>query len=217
LTNAAGVAVVSVDYRLAPEHPFPAAPDDAYAAVAWLAEPANAAGLGLDPSRLAVGGDSAGGNLAAVVARRARDRGGPRLALQLLIYPVTDAALDTPSYHENADGYMLTRTAMEWYWDQYVPDLTRRSDPDASPLRAADLSGLAPALVLTAGHDVLRDEAEAYARRLDAAGVPVRLVRYPGMIHGFLRRYTVFEQGKIALGVVAETLRDALRPVNIRG
>jgi acetyl esterase len=210
ITNAAGVAVVSVHYRLAPEHPFPAAPDDAYAAAAWLAEPAHAAALGIDPTRLAVGGDSAGGNLATVVARRARDRGGPALAFQLLIYPVTDSVLDTPSYHENADGYLLTRAAMAWYWDQYVPDPARRSDPDAAPLRAADLSGLPPALIVTAGHDVLRDEAEAYARRLQEAGVPTRLARYPGMIHGFLRRHALFDQGRVALSEVADALRAAL-------
>lgn len=210
LTNAAGVAVVSVDYRLAPEHPFPAAVEDATAAVAWLADPANAAALGLDPARLAVGGDSAGGNLAAVVARRARDRGGPRLALQVLLYPVVDCDLDTPSYRENAAGYMLTRDAMAWYWSQYVPDPARRSDPDAAPLRADDLAGLPPALVVTAGYDVLRDEAEAYARRLAAAGVPVRLARHPGMIHGFLRRHALFDAGRAALAEVAAALRDAL-------
>jgi len=210
LTNAAGVAVVSVDYRLAPEHPFPAAPDDAYAAAAWLAEPANAAALGLDPSRLAVGGDSAGGNLAAVVALRARDRGGPKLAFQLLIYPVVDCDLDTPSYRENAEGFLLTRAAMTWYWDQYVPDPARRTDPDASPLRADDLSNLPPALIVTAGYDVLRDEAEVYARRLADAGVPVRLTNYPGMIHGFLRRHTLLDQGKVALAEIADALKTAL-------
>jgi acetyl esterase len=210
ITNAAGIAVVSVDYRLAPEHPFPAAPDDAYAAVAWLADRAHGEALGIDATRLAVGGDSAGGNLSAVVARRARDRGGPRLLLQLLIYPVTDADLDTPSYRENADGYLLSRAAMQWYWEQYVPQADRRADPDAAPLRAADLSGLPPALVVTAEHDVLRDEGEAYARKLADAGVPTRLRRYPGMIHGFLRRHTLFDQGRIALSDVAEALRSGL-------
>ena len=210
LTNAADVAVVSVDYRLAPEHPFPAAVDDAVAAVSWLAEPSNAEALGIDPERLAVGGDSAGGNLAAVVALRARDRGGPALAFQLLLYPVVDYDLDTPSYREHADGYLLTRAAMAWYWDQYVPDPARRADPDASPLRGPDLSGLPPALVVTAGFDVLRDEGEAYARRLEEAGVPIRVAHYPGMIHGFLRRHALFDQGKVALGEIADALKTAL-------
>ena len=212
LTNAARVAVVSVDYRLAPEHPFPAAPDDAEAATTWIGDPANAAPLGIDPTRLAVGGDSAGGNLATVAARRARDRGGPRLALQVLLYPVTDSDLDTPSYREHPEGFLLTRAAMAWYWDQYVPEPSDRTHPDAAPLRAADLSGLPPALILTAEHDVLRDEAEAYAQRLDASGVPVRLTRYDGMIHGFLRRHGVFTQGQTALAEVARALTSALHP-----
>lgn len=208
----AGVAVVSVEYRLAPEDPFPAAVDDAEAATAWVA--GNARTLGIDPARLAVGGDSAGGNLAAVVARRARDKGGPApalaLALQVLLYPITDADLNTPSYRENAEGFFLTRAAMAWYWDQYLPDVSRRRDPDASPLRADDLAGLPPALVVTAGYDPLRDEAEAYARRLADAGVAVRLSPYPGMIHGFLRRFAAFEQGNKALAEVARALREAL-------
>ena len=210
LTNASGAAVVSVDYRLAPEHPFPAAADDACAAARWLAEPANAAALGIDPTRLAVGGDRAGGNLAAVVALGARDRGGPALAFQVLLYPIVDCDLNTPSYLENADGYLLTRAAMAWYWEQYVPDPSRRADPDASPLRAGDFSGLPAALIVTAGFDVLRDEGEAYARRLAEAGVPVRLARYPGMIHGFLRRHALFDQGKAALAEIADALKTAL-------
>ena len=210
VARASGVAVVSVEYRLAPENPFPAAVDDAEAATAWVA--GNAPALGLDPGRLAVGGDSAGGTLAAVVARRARDRGAPKVAFQLLLYPATDANLDTPSYLENARGYLLTRDAMAWYWDQYVPEPARRLDPDAAPLRARDLAGLPPALVITAGYDPLRDEGEAYARRLDAAGVPVTLSRYPGMIHGFLRRHALFDQGKAALVEVADALRHALGP-----
>jgi acetyl esterase len=205
IANASGAAVVSVEYRLAPEHPYPAAVDDAEAATVWVAE--NARALGIDLRRLAVGGDSAGGNVAAVVARRARDRGGPPLALQVLIYPATDAAMSTRSYLENAEGYFLTRAAMAWYWDHYVPDPARRLDPDASPLRAASLAGLPPALVITAGHDPLRDEGEAYARGLAEAGVAVRHVAYPGMIHGFLRRHSVMDQGKAALGEIAAALR----------
>jgi len=208
ITRDAGVGVVSVGYRLAPEDPFPAAVEDAEAATAWVA--GNARGLGIDPARLAVGGDSAGGNLAAVVARRARDRGGPALAFQLLLYPITDAGMNTPSYAENAEGYFLTRAAMAWYWDRYVPDAARRLGPDASPLRAGDLAGLPPALVVTAGYDPLRDEAEAYARRLAEAGVAARLAPYPGMIHGFLRRFAASGQGKDALAEVARALREAL-------
>ncbi len=209
IANEAGVAVVSVDYRLAPEFPFPAAVEDADAATIWVSE--NAEELGIDPTRLAVGGDSAGGNLAAVVARRARDRGGPPLAFQVLLYPATDADLNTQSYLENADGYFLTRAAMSWYWDHYLPDRARRLDPDASPLRAEDLTGLPPALVLTAEYDPLRDEGEAYARRLAEAGVKVTTAAYPGMIHGFLRRYRSFEQGALAIKEIGRVVGEALR------
>jgi acetyl esterase len=208
LTRASGLAVISVDYRLAPEHPFPAALEDAEAATSWVA--GNARELGLDPERIAVGGDSAGGNLAAVVARRFRDKGGPALAAQLLIYPATDADFDTPSYLENADGYFLTRSAMIWYWDQYVPDPSRRADPDAAPLRAPSLAGLPPAVVMTAEYDPLRDEGEAYARRLADAGVPVRRLHYDGMIHGFLRRHHLLSRGKTALAEVGQALRATL-------
>jgi acetyl esterase len=208
ITRASGVAVVSVDYRLAPEDPFPAAVDDAEAATRWVAD--HGEEFGVDPLRLAVGGDSAGGNLATVVARRARDRGFPRLVFQVLLYPVTDSNRDTPSYLKNADGYMLTRELMAWYWDQYVPDAARRLDPDASPLCADDLSRLPPALVVTAEFDPLRDEAEHYARRLAEAGVAVQLSRYPGMIHGFIRRYTVLDQGRAALDEVCLALSKAL-------
>jgi acetyl esterase len=210
ITNAAGVAVVSVDYRLAPEHPFPAAVEDAYAATAWVAE--HGPTIGIDPARIAVGGDSAGGNLAAVVALKARDEGGggPRLACQVLLYPITNDDLDTASYREFARGYMLTREAMAWYWDQYVPAPGDRRDPYASPLRAEDLGGLPPALVMTAGYDVLRDEAEAYAARLIEAGTRVQLSRHDGMIHGFLRRTAIFDQGRKALAEVGEMLRSTL-------
>jgi acetyl esterase len=208
LTNAASVAVVSVGYRLAPEHPYPAAFDDAARASAWVAD--HAASIGLDPARIAVGGDSAGGNLAAAVALHAREHGGPPLAFQLLIYPITCDDLDTPSYHEFSQGYMLTREAMAWYWDQYVPRAGARRDPYVAPLRARDLSGLPPALVVTAEYDVLRDEAEAYARRLAEVGVPTRLVRYDGLIHGFLRRTAMFDRARAALEEIAAALRGAL-------
>jgi len=206
LTNAADCVVVSVDYRLAPEHPYPAAVDDAYAAVVWVAE--HARELNADPSRLAVGGDSAGGNLAAAVALKARDQGAPHVALQVLIYPIMDCDFNSPSYLKNAEGYMLTRDSMIWFWNHYVSDLARRTEPYASPLRATDLSNLAPALVQTAEYDPLRDEGEAYAARLAEAGVPVTFTRYDGMIHGFVRRYSFLDQGKTALGQVAAALRS---------
>jgi acetyl esterase len=208
LTSEAGIVVASADYRLAPEHAFPAAVDDAYAVTLWVSE--NAVSIGVDPTRIAVGGDSAGGNLAAVVALMSRDRGGPQIALQLLIYPITGDDLETPSYHEFANGYMLTREAMAWYWNQYVPDRKERSNPYVSPLRANDLSGLPPALVVTAEYDVLRDEAEAYARRLAESGVAARLLRYDGLIHGFLRRVNMFDRARSALTEIAGMVRAAL-------
>jgi acetyl esterase len=197
LANRIGCVVVSVDYRLAPEARYPAAAEDCYAATQWVA--ANAAELGVDAARVAIGGDSAGGNLTAVVAQMARDRRGPALRHQLLIYPVTDADFSRPSYRENAEGYLLTTKAMEWFWGHYVPDAAQRLDPYAAPLRAEDLAGLPPAFVLTAEFDPLRDEGEAYAKRLQAAGVPTRLTRYDGAIHGFF-----------AMGLLAEVARRAL-------
>jgi acetyl esterase len=183
IANSVGCVVVSVDYRLAPEHPFPAAPEDAYAATCWVAE--HAAELGVDPRRLAVAGDSAGANLAAVCALMARDRGGPDLVFQLLIYPVTDFSFDTPSYRENAEGYFLEAVTMRWYWRQYLGDSADGADPYASPLRAPDVSGLPPALIITAGYDPLRDEGEAYGLRLQDAGVDATVSRYGTMFHGF--------------------------------
>jgi len=173
LAAASGVTVCSVDYRLAPEHPFPAAVDDCLAVVEALGA-----------RRLAVGGDSAGGNLAAVVCLLARERGGPEIALQALVYPVTDLAMDQPSYAENADGFFLTAAAMRWFADHYVPEADR-GDWRCAPLRAESLAGLPPAIVLTAGFDPLRDEGDAYAERLREAGVEVDHVRYDGAIHGF--------------------------------
>jgi acetyl esterase len=179
-----GSIVVSVGYRLAPEHRFPAGPEDCYAGLEWAASEAGA--LGGDSGRLAVGGDSAGGNLAAAVALLARDRGGPAVSHQILIYPVTDCSFDTGSYLAFARGYWLTRDDMRWMWESYLGDgLDAANDPRASVLRAPDLSGLPPAVVVTAGCDVLRDEGVAYAERLRAAGVPVRLLPYAGQVHGF--------------------------------
>ena len=195
--------VLSVDYRLAPEHPFPAAVEDCWAAVEWAAHEADA--LGIDPARLAVGGDSAGGNLAAVAALRARGAGVP-VALQVLVYPVTDAELDSPSYLEHADGLNLTRAKMEWYWRLYL-DGADGAHPDASPLRAEELGGVAPALVQTAEYDPLRSEGEAYAERLAASGVPVTLTRYDGMIHGFVRLRALTGVALDGLAEIAASLR----------
>jgi acetyl esterase len=209
LANAVGCIVVSVDYRLAPEHPFPAAADDAYYATLWTAR--NASGFGGDPSRIAVCGDSAGGNLAAVVAQMARDRGEPSIQFQLLIYPVTDGACDTPSYNENAEGYFLTRDAMQWFWRHYVQNDADHSHPYASPLRASSLADLPAALVMTAEFDPLRDEGERYAERMRVAGTPVQLTRYDGMIHGFFTMGGIIDQGKTAIRQSAAALRAAFK------
>lgn len=206
LARRAGAIVVSVDYRLAPEHKFPAGLDDCFAATRWVAE--NAKDLGIDPSRLAVAGDSAGGNLATVVAILARDAGGPKLALQCLVYPVTDlSSLDTPSYREFAEGYDLSQVKMDWFRGLYLSQPEDRFSWQASPLLAADLSGLPPAVVIIAECDPLRDEGEAYARRLEQAGVPVRLIWYPGMIHPFFAMQGRVRQAREALEEVAAAVR----------
>jgi len=207
LANAVGCAVLSVDYRLAPEAKFPAAPEDCYAATCWAAE--NARALGADPARIAVAGDSAGGNLAAVVAQLARDRSGPRLAHQLLIYPVTNHAFDTASYRENAEGYFLTRAMMQWFWNHYLERPEQGRDPRASPLLAKELSGVAPTTVITAEFDPLRDEGEAYAERLRVAGVPVELQRYDGMFHGFFAMTEMLDTARDAMELANERLRGA--------
>jgi acetyl esterase len=207
LANAAGAVTVSVEYRRAPEHKFPAAAEDAYAAICWAAE--NARELGADPARLAVSGDSAGGNLAAVAALMARDRGGPQVAYQVLLYPITDCVFETPSYREFADGHFLTRGAMRWFFQQYLTRPEEASQPYVSPLRAVSLAGLPPALVLTAECDVLRDEAEAYAARLKREGVSVEQIRAPGMIHGFLRRTDVFPQAHEMIALIGQRLKSA--------
>jgi len=183
LTNASDCVVVSVDYRRAPEHPFPAPVEDCYAALRWVSE--NTDVVHGDADRIAVGGDSAGGNLAAAVAQLARDRDGPAIAYQALLYPVADHAFDTDSYAENAEGYFLTKADMEWFWDHYLPNDIAGRNPYASPLRARDLTGLPPATVVTCGFDPLRDEGVAYADRLADAGVEVTHRHYDEMIHGF--------------------------------
>ena len=198
--------VVSVDYRLAPEHRFPAAVDDAWAATVWFCERARE--LMVDPTRVAVGGDSAGGNLAAVIARRARDAGLP-LVHQLLIYPVCDYDLETGSYRSNADGYGLTRAAMAAFWQHYLGADGDGLHPDASPLRTTDLAGVAPAFVLAVEHDPLHDEGVAFAESLEQAGVPVTLSRYTGVVHGFIRMPGTMARGTEALDECAGALRAA--------
>jgi acetyl esterase len=184
LAERTSCAIVLVNYRKAPEHPYPAAVDDSYAALEWAW--ANRKQIaGREDVPLIVAGDSAGGNLSAVMALRAGDRGGPPIALQVLVYPVTDTDVDTPSYVDPENQLLLTREGMIWFIDHYLPDKGRRGEPDAAPLRAANLAGLPPAVVITAEHDVLRDEGEAYARRLEEAGVPVDFKRLAGQMHGF--------------------------------
>ena len=183
LAERTACAVILVDYRLAPEYRYPTAVDDSYAALEWVG--AHLSDIAGYEAPLILAGDSAGGNLAAVMALRARDRGGPPIALQVLVYPVTDADFDRPSYVDPENDLLLTRDGMIWYWDHYLPDASRRTEPDASPLHAENLSGLPPAVILTAEHDVLRDEGEAYAARLQEANVPTELQRYAGQTHGF--------------------------------
>jgi acetyl esterase len=184
-----GCAVVLVDYRLAPEHRYPVAVDDSYAALEWVSSHLTEIAGAEVP--IIVGGDSAGGNLAAIMAQRSRDRGGPPIAFQALVYPVTDADLDNASYTNEENQLLLSRDSMVWFWDHYLPDAERRSETDASPLQAADLAGLPPAIVITAEYDVLRDEGEAYADRLAEAGVAVDRHRHSGQMHGFFTLLTV--------------------------
>jgi len=209
LANQVGCVVVSVDYRLAPEHPFPAAPEDCYAATRWMAD--HAAELNGDASRIAVGGDSAGGNLAAIIPQMARDRGGPPLVFQLLIYPATDLRMNTPSITENGEGYGLTRQDIIWFLNHYVKSEEEKTNPLASPFLTSDLSGLPPALVITAEFDPLRDEGEAYAKRLKEAGGIVTISRYDGMIHGFVSMASFLDRGKQGLQECIAALRAAFQ------
>ncbi|WP_433474228.1 alpha/beta hydrolase fold domain-containing protein [Spirillospora sp. CA-142024] len=203
LAHDAGCAVVSVEYRLAPEHPFPVPLADAYASLVWAADAVAAGG------RLAVGGDSAGANLAAACALRARDH-GPRLAFQLLVYPVTDHDFTRPSYVREADAFPIGAEAMRWFWDRYAPDPAVRDDPALSPLRAVSLAGLPPAHVVLAGHDPLRDEGAAYAERLRNAGVPVSLREYAGLGHGFFRLTGAVGATRDALPELTSAVAEAL-------
>jgi acetyl esterase len=210
LADAAGVAVVAVDYRLAPEHRFPRAVDDCVAATRWVHTQASS--LGVDATRIAVGGDSAGGNLAAVVSIAARDAGDLPLAFQMLIYPATDQRRIAPSHTRNAEGYLLTRESMNYYHDHYLPDPAKDLDWRASPLLHPDLSQLPPALVLTAGYDPLRDEGIEYAQALTAAGNRAVQISFERQIHGFITMGKVLDEANAAVAICAAQLRAALRP-----
>jgi acetyl esterase len=208
LANATPSTVIAVDYRLAPESKFPAAVEDAVAATRWIANHAEACGI--DRGRLAVGGDSAGGNLAAVVALHARDHAGPSIAAQLLIYPSTDMVTQYPSQHRHAEQLPLTRVGMQWFIAHYLKGESEKADWRASPLKAANFQGLPPALVITAGFDPLADEGEAYAAALRQAGVPVQLERFAGQIHGFLSMGRIIDDANRAVALCADALRRAL-------
>jgi len=207
VADAAGCLVVAVDYRLAPEHKFPAGLEDCIAVTQWCA--AHGGEIGGDPGRIAVGGDSAGGNLAAATAQAARDGGGPKLAFQWLIYPAVDFTADNASLRDNAEGYLLTKAAIDWTLAQYTSGPGEAQDPRASPGLERDLAGLPPALVQTAEFDPLRDEGEAYGEALMAAGVPTEIVRYDGMVHGFMRMGKLVDRAHDALADGAASLKKA--------
>ena len=209
LANSSGCVVVNVDYPLAPEHPFPEPLEAAYRAVEWVAE--HARDLGVDPARLAVGGDSAGGNLATTVCMLAKERGGPAIRFQLMAYPCLDARMSYPSIRENGEGRLLEAGTMRWFWDNYV-GAADPEDPLVSPLYAPEdaLAGLPPALVLTAEYDPLRDEGEAYAERLRQAGVDVVASRYDGVLHSLLSMAELWDAGRKAMDECARALRTAL-------
>jgi acetyl esterase len=205
LARTSGCDVVSVDYRLAPEHRFPAAIDDAFDAAVWVAE------TRFPGARLVVMGDSAGGNLAAVVARRSRDRGGPAIVLQVLVYPVADHRMQSPSFDEHGQQYLISAADLHWFWDQYIPDARDRAGEDASPLLTEDLSRLCPALIVVAEFDPLRDESLNYARRLAAAGVPVTVERYESMAHGFFALVGLLDTASAAVESVGRVIADVVR------
>ena len=205
LAQKGNCAVMSVEYRLAPETTFPGAVNDAYAATLWCSQ--NAATLGINSAAIAVGGDSAGGNLAAVLAQMSHDSGDFRIALQVLIYPTTDLSREYPSYERNATGYMLTRNAIRWFISTYVPNAADRLDPRASPMLRSNLAGLAPALIISAEFDPLVDENEAYAERLKAAGVPTKYICFAGMHHPFFTLGAYIDDAAKAEGLIAAELR----------
>ncbi|MEM7015855.1 MAG: alpha/beta hydrolase [Pseudomonadota bacterium] len=207
LCNAANCVVMSVDYRLAPEAKYPAAVDDCYAALEWAA--ANAGSLSAKADCIAVAGDSAGGNLSAIISQLARDRNGPKLVYQVLHCPVTNYGYDFPSYEENAEGYMLTIHSMKWFWGHYLNNDSDGESTMASPLRADNLSGLPPALVQTAEFDPLRDEGIEYAKKLEAAGVSTKLNNYAGMVHDPFLMFGVIPQGRAMIDEAAACLREA--------
>jgi acetyl esterase len=210
IANRSRSVVLSIAYRRSPEHKFPAALEDAYSALTWVTERAVAERLALDPDRIAVVGESAGANLAAVVAQLAKERGGPKVAAQVLLCPVTAVEPDTPSYRENATGTGLEPSFLTWMWAQYLRSPEDAKDPHVAPLLATDLAGLPPALILTAEFDVLRDEGEQYGQRLNEAGVPTQVTRYPGMVHGFVDYRGLAEAGWQALDEIGEMLRTRL-------
>jgi acetyl esterase len=210
LANSTGSVVVAVNYQKAPEHPFPIPLEDCWATTLWTFE--HAAELNVDASRVAVVGDSAGGNLAAVVALRAREEGAPKIAFQGLIYPAVEYGWDTASAHENAEGYLLQRETMRWFWNHYIPDKSVVDDWRVSPLRASDHSGLPPAFIATAEFDPLRDDGRAYAAKLRAAGVPVSYAEYDGLIHAFYWMQGVADGAWRLHADLARELRSALRP-----
>ena len=205
LANSTECLVVSVDYRLAPEYKFPVGIEDCYAATKWVSE--NITNYNGDPNRIATCGDSAGGNLAAVIPLMAKDRGGPNIAYQIILYGVTDFSFSTKSYLENGKGFYLETTAMHWFADQYFNHDDEKLNPYASPILAKDLSDLPPALVITCEYDVLRDEGEAYAARLKEAGVPVDLIRYDGQIHGFFWMPVLMDDANKALDQITNALK----------
>ena len=209
LANRSNVVVLSVHYRLAPEHKYPAAADDSYAAAQWVSE--HGAEIGADGSRIVVCGDSAGGNLSAVVSLMARDRGGPELRGQVLIYPVTNLDFGTDSYRDNGDGSKgLSEDGMRWFWQHYVRTQSEGFEPYASPLRADTIADLPPALVITAEYDALRDEGELYAERLERGGIPTQLTRYDGVIHGFVSMFAAVPEGDTAVNQIAGFLKETL-------
>lgn len=207
LAEKSDATVVLVNYRKAPEYPFPAPVEDSWVGLTWAAE--NIAELAAPGAKLYVGGDSAGGNLSAVMALRAKENGGPHIDRQFLIYPVTDADFERGSYNAPENQTLLPRPFMEWFWDHYCPDVDQRLHPEVSPLHATDHSGVAPALVITAAHDVLHDEGEAYAKKLEEAGVDVEYRRWPGQMHGFFGMINILPASNELLDLIAQSIQNA--------